>query len=244
MTVDLNQSLAESIEKLDLDAQRDRYEDQGRMVVIDDFLSQDILERLLQGMESVRGEVHRNYVPGQKKGAAVSRMSLDANAIDFGQVYRSPALRKFLESITGEELLDCLESDAHTYALYLYEEPGDHIGWHYDTSFYKGKRFTLLLGLVENESCAFECVLHTRSSEREDLSQSYKLKPGSLVLFDGDQLRHRVTPMAEGDGSRVVLTMEYVTDRSMNPWRKMISDVKDAFAYFGIRDVFFGRKSA
>lgn len=240
--MDLNGLVAEAIAGQDLASLRDRYHDQGCLLVIDDFLSGDLLDTLLDGLERVRGEAHRNFVPGQKKGAAVSRMTLDEGVSDFGEFYRAPALRRFLDEITGERLLDCLDTDAHSYALYLYTEPGDHIGWHYDTSFYRGKRFTLLLGLVENDSCAFECVLHTRNPDRPNVTRLYKTKPGSMVFFDGDQLRHRITRRAEGDRDRIVLTMEFVTDRSMHPWRKLLSDVKDAFAYFGVRDVFFGRK--
>jgi len=242
--IDLKESVAEAIRRLDLDTLQALYREQGRFLMIEDFAPPELLSVFLSGLDRVEAKQHRNFVPGQKKGAAVSRMILDENVSDFGEFYRAPALRHFLNQLTGEELLDCLETDAHTYALYLYNQPGDHIGWHYDTSFYRGKRFTVLLGLVENESCVFECVLHTRNPDRPDESRTYKIKPGSLVLFDGDQLRHRITRMVEGDGARAVLTLEYVTDRSMHPWRKLLSDCKDAFAYFGLRDVFFPRKTA
>jgi hypothetical protein len=34
------------------------------------------------------------------------------------------------------------------------------------------------------------------------------------------------------------LTFEYVTDPRMSPWWRLISNMKDAFAYFGFRQVF------
>ena len=37
---------------------------------------------------------------------------------------------------------------------------------------------------------------------------------------------------------RVSLTFEYVTDPSMHPWWRVISNMKDAVAYFGFRQVF------
>jgi hypothetical protein len=37
---------------------------------------------------------------------------------------------------------------------------------------------------------------------------------------------------------RVSLTFEYVTDPRMHPWRRLISNMKDAFGYFGFRQVF------
>jgi hypothetical protein len=36
----------------------------------------------------------------------------------------------------------------------------------------------------------------------------------------------------------VSLTFEYLTDPRMHPWRRVISNMKDAVAYFGFRQVF------
>jgi hypothetical protein len=66
---------------------------------------------------------------------------------------------------------------------------------------------------------------------------SVRIPPGGLVFFDGDKLRHRITPLAEGE-VRVSLTFEYLTDPRMHPWRRVISNMKDAVAYFGFRQVF------
>jgi hypothetical protein len=236
--VGLNNSISHALEEQDLDALRGQYEANGQLLVIEDFLPEQVLDGALADLGRLRSLIHRNYVPRQKKGGAVSRHSIDREAEMIAHLYRSPALRDFLEAITGATLLDCPVTDPHTYALYLYNEPGDHIGWHYDTSFYRGRRFTLLFGLVDNESCKLECELHRKDDSKPVESRSYAVKPGSLVLFDGDGLWHRVTKMAEGDSERVVIAMEFVTDRSMNPVRRLISNVKDAFAYFGLREVF------
>jgi hypothetical protein len=56
------------------------------------------------------------------------------------------------------------------------------------------------------------------------------------VFFDGDKLRHRITPLARGE-TRVSLTFEYVTDPRMHSWWRLISNIKDAVAYFGLRQV-------
>jgi hypothetical protein len=71
---------------------------------------------------------------------------------------------------------------------------------------------------------------------------SISYPPGALVFFDGDKLRHRITPIGPNE-RRVSLTFEYVTDPSMHPWWRLISNMKDAVAYFGLRQV-FGRTSA
>jgi hypothetical protein len=67
--------------------------------------------------------------------------------------------------------------------------------------------------------------------------------PGTFILFNGDKLWHSVTPLGEGE-ERVSLTLEYVTDPSMSPVKRLVSNLKDAFAYFGVRQVFLRRDSA
>ncbi|MCH7704538.1 MAG: 2OG-Fe(II) oxygenase [Planctomycetes bacterium] len=179
----------------------------GRLLVIDNFFPPDILDGARADLERLRTRVHRNYVPLQKKGGSVSRYAIDDEAKMIALLYRSQSLRKFLEQVSGVRLLDCLPRDPHTYALYLYTEPGDHVTWHYDTSFYRGRRYTLLFGLIDNESCLFEYKINRRDGSRPAEAQAYAMKPGSLVFFDGDSLWHRVTKMTEGDGERVVITM-------------------------------------
>ena len=46
-----------------------------------------------------------------------------------------------------------------------------------------------------------------------------------------------ITPLGEGE-ERVSLTLEYVTDPSMHPVKRLFSNLKDAVAYFGFRAVF------
>ena len=37
------------------------------------------------------------------------------------------------------------------------------------------------------------------------------------------------------------LTFEYVTDPAMRPWKRLLSNLKDAFGYFGFRQLLRGR---
>ena len=129
--------------------------------------------------------------------------------------------------------------DPHAYALYFYTRPGDHIGWHYDTSYYAGRRYTLLLGLLDRSSCRLDYELHTREPRAAVERGSVRIPAGGMVFFDGDKLRHRITPLGTGE-KRVSLTFEYLTDVPMRFGRRLISNMKDAVAYFGFRQVFRG----
>ncbi|HEV7138252.1 MAG TPA: hypothetical protein VGN43_16580 [Steroidobacteraceae bacterium] len=142
-----------------------------------------------------------------------------------------------LEGIAGERLQLSPPDDAHAYALYFYTRPGDHIGWHYDTSYYLGRRYTVLLGVIDESSSRLDYELHTREKGMSVVPGSIQIPPGGLVFFDGDTLRHRITPLAEGE-TRVSLTLEYVTDPRMHRGWRLISNMKDALGYFGFRQVF------
>jgi len=142
-----------------------------------------------------------------------------------------------LGQLSGERLQLSPADDPHAYALYFYTRPGDHIGWHYDTSYYAGRRYTVLLGVIDESSCRLDYELHTREKGVPVVSGSIKTPPGGLVFFNGDALRHRITPLGQGE-VRVSLTFEYLTDARMQPWRRFISNMKDAVAYFGFRQVF------
>jgi hypothetical protein len=200
-----------------------------------------VTTQLLAAVAAAEPAVNRNYLPGHKQGGSVSRHLLDRLAPFVAQVYSLAALARFLETLAGESLQLSPPDDPHAYALYFYTRPGDHIGWHYDTSYYAGRRYTLLLGVLDQSSCRLDYELHTREPGAKVVPDSVQIPPGGLVFFDGDKLRHRITPLGEGE-QRVSLTFEYVTDQSMHPGWRLISNLKDAVAYFGLRQVFRSRK--
>lgn len=229
------------LQELDMAELRRRYAGQGAFVHIEDFLPGEWTQRLIDAATDVEPLIHRNYLPGHKQGGSVSRHAIDAHAPCIAELYRTPALIDWLSELTGERLQVSPAADPHAYALYFYTRPGDHIGWHYDTSYYAGRRYTLLLGVIDRSSCRLDYVLHTRDAGLDAVEGSVQIAPGGLVFFDGDRLRHRVTALGAGE-MRVSLTFEYVTDPSMSVGRRLISNLKDAFAYFGFRQVF--RRSA
>jgi hypothetical protein len=222
---------------LDLQGLRAEYVRQGSFVYVENFLPAEITARLIEGVAAVSEAVNRNYLPGHKQGGSVSRHTIDRQVPEIAELYRSAALRRWLDDLTGERLQLSPPDDPHAYALYFYTRAGDHIGWHYDTSYYAGRRYTLLLGVIDDSSCRLDYELHTRQKGASIVSGSIKIPPGGLVLFDGDALRHRISPAREGD-TRISLTFEYVTDPRMHPWWRLVSNMKDAFAYFGFRQVF------
>ena len=233
VVADIGRALA----AVDVDEARERYWHQNEFIVLEQLFPEPLVAQWLADVERVRPAINRNYIPRHKKGGSVSHHTLRAEAPAILELYRAPAFLDFVRAIVGREASPCPERDPHACALYFYTEPGDHIGFHYDTSYYKGQRYTVLLGLIERSSSRLVCQLHRGDPNRTVEELRLATHPGTLVLFNGDKLWHAITPLG-ADEERVSLTLEYVTDAGMHPLKRLFSDMKDAVAYFGFRQVF------
>ena len=238
----LEGAIEQAVAALDVERIKKEYWEQNEFVVLKSFLSPSVTTDFLAPQaQRLKSGLNRNYIPGRKKGGSVSYFTVREQAKEFLTLYRSPAFLEFLKRLTNAPLQFCPETDPHSCALYYYTEPGDHIGWHYDTSYYKGARYTILLGLVDRApSCKLLAQLYKDDPTRPVKELSLSTAPGDMVIFNGDKLWHAVTPMAAGE-ERIVLTMEYVTNPEMNPFKRLYSNLKDSFGYFGLRAVFGGK---
>jgi len=231
--------IARALKHLDFEEVRRAYWDQNEFIYLERWLPASIVDRMVEEVERVRPTIHRNYIPKHKKGGSVSYYTLLEQAPTIIALYRSPAFVGFLQTITHQKIQPCPASDPHSCALYFYTEPGDHIGFHFDTSYYRGERFTVLVGLIERSSSRLVCQLFKDDPRRPLVEFRLTTEPGTLVVFNGDKLWHSITPLGTNE-ERVSLTLEYVTNPSMSPVKRFVSNMKDAIAYFGFRAVFRG----
>jgi len=229
----IEREVERAIEGVDLAEIRRCYREQNEFVMLDRFLTQPVVDRFLREVDVLTPDVNRNYVPGHKKGSSVSFYALLNKAPAILSLYRSPALLTFLSRLVEAPLMLCPENDPHSCALYYYQQPGDHIGFHYDTSYYKGKRYTVLIGLVErSEHCRLVARVRRHGETEEIRETRIPMEPGTVALFNGDKLWHAVTPLGKGE-ERIILMLQYVTNQEMGPFKKLFPNLKDAFAYFG-----------
>lgn len=237
MISNLNNELSARVSTLDIEQLQGAFIAQDEFVQIENFLPRALVREMLDTLPSLEALVHRNYIPGHKKGGSIGRHEIDSKTPLFSELYKAQALLEFLERLCGCDLIACPIGDPHSYALYYYTEPGDHIGYHYDTSYYKGVRYTVLIGLVSAPSCLLEYQLHTRNPERAVETSSLELQTGTLVFFNGDKLRHRITSLGTNE-QRIALTFEFLTNAEMHPFMRFVSNMKDSIAYFGFKQVF------
>lgn len=236
-------SLEPAVSRQDLQQLRQSYLDQGEFVVVPDFLPSVTLGEWMEQLELLKPHIHRNFIPKHKKGGSVAYDTVAALAPSMDGFYQSRQLIGFLSRLVDAPLIPCPPDDPHRCALYSYTEEGDHIGFHYDTSYYKDRRWTVLVGLQDESSSRLECHLHTRSANKARPVEklSLQVKPGMMVIFNGDKVWHRVTPILK-DEFRYIVSMQYVTNVHMNPFMRFVSNMKDAIAYFGLKGVFGARR--
>lgn len=220
-------------EGLDRPALRAAYLAQNELVVSDRVLAPTLVRDLARDARAAFPHAQRKYVPLYKQSGSVSHYQLLEHGPAIQRLYHDPSWLALLEELTGERLSVCPNDDPHATAIYYYTEPGDHIGFHYDVSHYDGKRFTVLVGLEDDSSSRLVChPFRKHDPARADEELVVATRPGTVVLFNGDNIHHGVTPVAAGE-RRVVLTLEYVTSTHMSGLRRTVSNLKDAMTYFG-----------
>lgn len=175
----------------------------------------------------------RSYVPTHKKGGTVAYETLCEAAPNVVGLYLSPQFHALISGIVGEPVVPTPLHDQSSCSVLFYERPGDHIGWHYDHNFYKGRHFTVLLPIVNRDAAgnglsAARLMARVAGSER-----TIATPPNSLVVFEGARVEHKATPIGEGE-RRVVLSMTFATDPSNSLLQGIARRIKDT-AFFGIR---------
>lgn len=179
------------------------------------------------------GTTERSYLPAHKKGGTVAYDTLCQTSPNLVALYLSPELRKLVSDIVGVQVQPTPLHDQSSCSVLIYEKPGDHIGWHYDHNFYRGRHFTVLLPIVNrgHEPDGLSAAKFT--VKRDDGETVFPTPPNSLLVFEGAKVLHRATPIKDGE-RRVVLSMTYCTDPRNTVVQGIVRRVKDT-AYYGIR---------
>jgi len=175
----------------------------------------------------------RSYVPAHKQGGTVAYETLIEAAPAIVSLYHAPALQALISRLCGEPVKPTPINDQSSLSVLSYTRPGDHIGWHFDHNFYRGRHFTVLLPLV-NQGHAEGGLSHARLIVRlGDEEREVASPPNRLIVFEGAKVRHKVRPIVENE-RRIILSMTYCTDPSASAAQGLARRIKDV-AFFGPR---------
>jgi hypothetical protein len=108
-------------------------------------------------------------------------------------------------------------------SMLVYDRAGDHVRWHYDSNYFVGRFFTLLVPLTAQDN---GCTEFQFLDARQRVTP-VRLPVGQGLLFEGERIWHRATRMCEGDAPRVVLSMQFTTDPRVRRSKWAVKAVKE-----------------
>src|SRR5262249_37651086 len=142
-------------------------------------------------------------------------------------------MRRWIGDLVGEPVYPALDHDQSACSVLFYDQPGDHIQWHYDHNYYEGRQFTVLLSLVNQAAAGGLSASGLQHSNADDPEIPVNTEENVLVVFEGARVRHRVTPTTPGD-LRVMLSMTYNTQPRIRWIMEAARRCKD-IAFHGLR---------
>lgn len=199
---------------------------------LDNVLPPQDFARLLSEAEELV-ETERSYLPAHKKGGTVAYETLERQAPSLVELYRSPELRSLISDIVRLKVEPTPLHDQSSCSVLFYEKPGDHIGWHYDHNFYRGRHFTVLVPMVNRGREANGLSQARLMARQKGRDQIIATPPNSMIVFEGARVRHKVTPIGEGE-RRVIWSMTFCSDPRSSAMQGVARRVKDT-AFFGLR---------
>jgi len=203
-----------------------------RLAVVPDLLPADTFAALKAEAERLVVP-ERSFVPTHKKGGTVAYETLIAHAPAIVAFYHAADFTDFVSRLVGVRVRPTPVHDQSSLSVLFYDKPGDHIGWHYDHNFYRGRHFTVLIAMANEGRAAgglSHAELQARVAGREIVVTT---APNTVVVFEGARVHHKVTPIHAGE-RRLMLSMTYCTDPRARWWQGLSRRVKDT-AFFGIR---------
>ncbi len=209
------------------------------VVVLPDFISRDVVLRMVAETEEIIALAHRSEsyktaylsAPDDSFPVGHPRRAVQSSAVEVIAYDHIPAGHVVRELYESEELMSFIASVLGQEKLYRYADPfgalnlavmgeGDQLGWHFDMT-----DFVVSLALQPSQSGGeFENAqkLRTATNENYDGVQSVlsgnahncvRIEPmhaGTLMIFNGRTSLHKVTPV-EGSSLRIVALLAYDT---------------------------------
>jgi hypothetical protein len=213
-------------------ALRERFAEES-IICVRDFLTKPSLERLRQEAMASAAAKTRSYIPTHKKGGTVGYEALHQSCPACLAVYHGAPVQLWVAALVGQAVGAAGDHDQSANSLLYYDEPGDHIHWHYDRNFYRGRQFTALLNVVNRDDSGGISASTLMYKSNAGIETPVDTSENCFIVFEGATVLHRATPTKKGD-LRVMLSMTFNTDPRISAFGEMMRRVKDT-AFFGMR---------
>lgn len=222
----------------------------NNIIVIDNFLSNDYFMFL---NSQFNGKKFKSKDVLLRKASGIDFFNLHNNSeyTGFLELFYSNEILNTLTDTLKKPIQRPPLNDANACSLLIYSNKGDHIDWHLDYSNYNGDRFVVLLtlvnenktkdGLSENE---FQYIYNSgranamnesnKTGEKESDKNTYtlKMKPNTLVIFKGSEIKHKSTAIGDGE-KRILLSMVFcdICQEKKNIINFIYEKIKNSIVY-------------
>ena len=203
------------------------------IVRVTGFVSSQYLSSLRREAEANIERMIPSFIPTHKKGRTLSYEAIHRYAPACLSFYHSPHVQEWVSSVVGMPVYPTPDGDQSSLSVLCYREKGDHINWHYDHNFYRGRHFTVLLSLANEAAGGGLSRSQLQRKKPGGEEQAFDTSPNTIVVFEGSRVLHRASPTAEGD-LRIMLSMTYCADPRTNWFKEFARRMKDT-AFYGIR---------
>lgn len=161
-----------------------------------------------------------------KAGVTVDTPTLARVCPQVIQWYHTYA-RDVVSRAIGEDVVPTPLDLPTSACVLVYNKPGDRIGWHFDTNYYRGRFFTVLIPITPDTT---QTTFRYRDAYGE--VRSLRLRRNTAVVFEGGRVFHEATPLGHGE-RRLVLSLQFTTDPSISTYHTILRRIKDV-AYIGL----------
>ena len=205
--------------------------DTNDIIYIENFLNKDFFNDIQNIFNNKKYETKNNVF---RKGNGVSFINLHKNEDYYNllSLYYSDELSLIINKLFNKYLQRLSLNDKNSCSLLIYTNKGDYIDWHYDVSSLYGKRFSILLTLVNKNENTNDLSENEFIYNMNGVENKIKLKENSLILFEGNRVLHKSTPINNNE-KRIILSMVFcdICQENSNLLLKMYDKIKDIVIY-------------
>ena len=202
-----------------------------QIIYIENFLNYDFFYDLQKTFNDTKYETINNIF---RKGNGISFLNLHKHKDYYNllSLYYSEELILEINKILNIYLQRLSLNDNNACSLLIYTNKGDYIDWHYDISSLYGKRYTLLLTLINKNNITNELSENEFIYKLNNVENKIKLKENSLILFEGNKVLHKSTPINNNE-KRIIFSMVLcdVCQTNNNLPLKLYDMIKDNTIY-------------
>jgi hypothetical protein len=215
-----------------IDAARSEFTDNNEYIHRVHGLPASVINRVRQEIHVAN--VTRSIVPWHRKAGSIGYRRIQSEAPFTAALYRSPVMLNYLRELTGKPIKCKADDDDHACTFYVYTEPGDHMGYHYDICGCEdGASYSLIIGVIDDSTQQLLVDLHNDDASRDTQKLKISTTPGTLIAFAGSKVWHGVSKLGKNQ-QRVTLGLAYAISDYHPPMRRLVKVSADTLFHFGI----------